>query len=120
MSHADPHPHPDPISYASPATDGPSGPMVPQVAAALGIASTFLGVAIFIAACFGFSAVFAFSVLPFALGCAGLILSIISGILYRNRLVDTHVLASLMTSFFGIIGGLLEIAAWRGWSLLGK
>jgi hypothetical protein len=120
MSHADPHAPSDPISYASPATAGPTGPMLPQVAAALGIAATFLGVAIFIAACFGLSAVFAFSVLPFSLGCAGFILSIVSGIFYRSRLADTQVLASLFTSFFGIIGGLLEMAAWQGWSVLGK
>jgi hypothetical protein len=120
MSHADPHAHSDPQSYASPETAGPAGPMLPQVAAALGIASTFLGVAIFIAACFGFTAVFAFSILPFALGCAGFVLSIIAGIFYRSRLADTQVLASLFTSLFGIIGGLLEIAAWQGWSVLGK
>jgi hypothetical protein len=120
MSHAD-HPAPsDPLSYASPATLGPAGPMLPQVAAALGIASTFLGVAIFIAACFGLTAAFAFSILPFGLGIAGFVLSIAAGIFYRSRLVDTQVLASLFTSLFGVIGGLLEIAAWQGWSVLGK
>jgi hypothetical protein len=107
------------LPYATPAGPGGSAPMLPQVGFALGIAGTLVGMFAFVVACFGYNFALAFSPLPLALGTAGLLLSIIAGIFYRNRLVDTQILASLFVSLFGIVGGLLEFAAWNHWPVLG-
>src|SRR6185503_19591064 len=98
MTHTNPGDPHGVLPYASPAVPTGSPPMLPQVGFALGIAATLLGMAAFVIACFGFSAALIFSPLPLLLGVAGLALTILAGIFHRNRLVDTHVLASLFVN----------------------
>ena len=82
----------------------------------MGIAACSIGLAIFLVGCFGFSAVFSFSLIPALLSVPGLILTIIGGV--RGEPVeDTHVLSSLATNLFAIVGSALLISVWRGWPL---
>lgn len=90
-----------------------------QVGSAMGIASVVLGLLTFLGACFGWEAALVFSPLPTMLGGVGLILTIVGAILSRT-VVDTQVLAALFVNAFGLVGGLLEMAAWLHWPVLGR
>jgi len=90
-----------------------------QVGGAMGIASVSLGLLVFLGACFGWEATLLFSPLPTVLGGVGLLLTIVGAV--RSRVtVDTQVLASLFVNAFGLFGGLLEMAAWLHWPVLGR
>ena len=86
-----------------------------KVGGALAIAGTIIGVLIFVAGCFGFGAAFMLSLIPAIFGAVGLILAIIGGVVQRPVGVeDTHVLAAIVLSIAVLVGGLLEVAIWRG------
>jgi hypothetical protein len=86
-----------------------------KVGGALAIAGTIIGALIFVAGCFGFSAAFMLSLIPTIFGAVGLVLAIIGGIVQHPVGVeDTHVLAAIVLSVAVLVGGLLEIAIWRG------
>ena len=95
-------------------------PTLVQIGSALGIASNCIGWAIFLMLCMGFTAASVFSPLPFALAVVGFVLTIIGGVTQKHADVDTHVLASIFLNIFGIVGGLLELAVWRQWTVLMK
>lgn len=89
-----------------------------QAGGSLGIAGVVIGFAIMLTACAGFGAAVKFSFLPLALGCVGMILTIAGAALKRTTVdLDTHVLASIFLNLFCIMGGLLEMAAWRHWEV---
>ncbi len=116
MSH-DPTAAPTP-SPASPSPYAPRRTPLVHIGGALGIASVVLGFLIFFTACAGFDAAVKLSLLPVLLGVPGLILVIVGGIFQKQAHVeDTHALAALFLTFFGILGGLLEMAAWLHWQL---
>jgi hypothetical protein len=105
------------LDYALPGLGGP--PKLLRLGGALGIAACVVGLLVFLAACMGFNAAFAFSWIPLGLGAIGFILSVVGGVTERPKLVeDTAVLGALFACCMGIIGGLLEVAVWRGWHLL--
>ena len=86
-----------------------------KVGGALTIAGASIGTLIFVAGCFGMSAAFALSLIPTIFGAIGLVLSIGGGIFQRPVGVeDTQVLAAIMLSVATLLGGLLEVAIWRG------
>jgi hypothetical protein len=96
-------------------------PTLVQIGSALGIASNLLGWAIFLMLCMGFEqAKIGFSLLPLALGVVGFVLTCVGGVTQKHADVDTHVLASIFVNLFGIVGGLLEMAYWLGWTVLPK
>ena len=84
----------------------------------LSIAACIIGMAIFVGACFGFSAAFGLSFIPLAMASVGLILSIVGG---TNHFVaeteGTQVLAAIFVSVFGILGALILMAAWLNWTV---
>lgn len=91
-----------------------------RVGGALGIAATFIGLAIFLGACAGINAVLTLSILPLLLSAPGLALTFIGGNTQHDPNVpDTHVLASIFINIAGIAGALLLISAWMGWKILG-
>jgi hypothetical protein len=94
---------------------GPSSTIV--VGAGMGIAGAFLGLVIFLAACFGLEGSFLFSPLPFVLGTIGLILCIVGAVRGRGNLDDTQVLGAMFVCFFGIVGGLLEMSVRYKWAI---
>lgn len=82
----------------------------------LGIVGCCAGFVIFFAACAGAEAVFKFSLAPVALGGAGMLLTVLVGVIARDRLTeDTHVMAALFANLCSVLGGVLEVAAWRHW-----
>ena len=104
----------DTLNYASPGTTRGGISMV-KVGGALAIAGTIIGAMIFLAGCFGFSAAFMLSPIPVIFGAVGLVLAIIGGIVQHPVGVeDTHVLAAIVLSLAVLVGGMLEIAIWRG------
>ena len=82
----------------------------------LAIAGTIIGTFIFVFGCFGFGAAFTLSIIPAALGGAGLILGIVGGVTQPHApgIEDTQVLASIVLSLAVLCGGMIEILIWRG------
>ena len=94
-----------------------SSPLV-RLGGGLGIAACVVGLLIFFAACHGWAGALTLSIVPVLLSLPGLVLTIFGAVAQRDRVSeDTHVLAALFTTTMGLIGGLLEMAAWRGWPL---
>ena|SRR2546421_3782452 len=90
-----------------------------KVGGGLAIAGCMIGMAIFVAACFGFGAAFSLSFLPLIFGGVGLILCIVGGFAVNvGQTEPTQVLASIFVSIFSIIGGLLLMAIWLHWTVL--
>jgi len=97
---------------------GPSTTIL--VGAGLGIAGAFLGLAIFLAACFGLEGSFLFSPLPLILGAVGLIVCIIGAISGKGSLDDTQVLGAMFVCLFGIVGGILEMSVRYNWHIFAQ
>src|SRR3954453_8156597 len=105
-----------PLNYAS----GPTGrrTSLVRLGGALGTAACCIGIAIFLAGCAGFGAVFALSILPFLLGLAGFVISIVGGIMKDTQVEDPQVFAAIFIGVLGIVGGLLLMAVWLNWKVL--
>jgi hypothetical protein len=116
MSEIHPHSGPSHIEYGRGAPR-PSGIIV--VGAGMGVASAFIGLAIFLAACFGLEGSFLFAPIPFILGAVGLIICIVGTVIGKGSLDDTQVLGALFVCLFGIIGGLLEMSVRYKWPIFG-
>src|SRR5690242_5182419 len=100
---------------------GPRRVALVQVGGALGIAACIIGLAIFLAGCAGYGAVFNLSMIPLALGFIGLVLAIVGGFVQKTpHLEDTAAIAAMFVSILGVIGGLLEVGAWCGWTILAR
>ena len=106
------------IDYPVVATVDPGGSGMLRLGGALGIAACAVGLVIMVAACAGLNKAVVLSIIPVALSLPGLIISVV-GAVTQKRLIaeDTHVLHALFANMAGLIGGLLEMAAWRNWHL---
>ena len=107
-----------PLDYARPGI-GPRPSTTILVGGGMGIAGAFLGLIIFLAACFGFEGAFLFSPLPFLLGAIGLVVCIVGAVTGKGNIEDTQVLGVMFVCLFGIVGGLLEMSVRYGWHVLG-
>ena len=84
----------------------------------LGVAGCCIGFGVFFLTCAGVGAALKISVAPLGLGALGILLTLVGGVIARDRLTeDTHVLASLFTNLCSVLGGLLEMCVWRGWHI---
>jgi hypothetical protein len=84
-----------------------------QVGGALGIAATFLALAVFVLALFGNLGALTLSPLPLILGGLGMVLTIIGAVLVpHGGDSDTQPLAALFTSLFGVVGGYFLVVFW--------
>jgi len=90
------------------------------VGGGMGVAGAFLGLIIFLTACFGLEGSFLFSPLPLVLGAVGLVVAIVGAIRGKGTLDDTQVLGAMFVCLFGIVGGLLEMSVRYGWHVLGS
>jgi hypothetical protein len=91
------------------------GTSLVKVGGALAIAGTCIGLAVFVAGCFGFGAAFTLSPIPTLLGSLGLALAIIGGATQHAAGVeDTHVLSAIVLSIAVLLGGALEMCVWLG------
>jgi len=87
----------------------------------LGIAACIVGLLIFVSGCFGLSKVIVLFLFPVGLSIPGLIVSIVGAVKDKALITeDTHVLQALFTNFAGLLGGLLEMAAWLHWPVFHK
>ena len=114
----DPHTtHPAPPAAAA-TVPVPSGSPLVRFGGVLGILACVIGLAIFLLACAGWDRAVTFSYIPPALGVPGLLLAVLGAVVQKHRIgEDTHVLQALFTNSLGIVGGLLEMAVWRGWPI---
>ena len=112
--------HPDlPIAEDS-ALPVSSSPKV-RLGGGLGIAASVVGLIVFLGACAGFEKALVLSVIPILLGAVGLVLSLWGAFVEKDQISeDTHVLQALFVCAIGIIGGLLQMAVWRGWMIFPK
>ena len=102
------------LNYGSPGSTR-AGISLVKVGGALAVSGAVIGTLIFVAGCFGFGAAFTLSLIPTILGAVGLALTLFGGFAQKPIGVeDTHVLAAVIISIAVLLGGLLEIAIWRG------
>jgi hypothetical protein len=87
-----------------------------RIGGGLGIAAAIIGLALFVAACAGFDASLKLSFIPLVLSIPGIVLAVIGGITQQN-LEDTHVMAAVFPNILGIVGGLVMMAVWLGWTV---
>ena len=80
----------------------------------IGIAGTLVGLAIFMAGCFGFMRAFDLAILPLAASAVGLVLTVVGGVLRKGGVERTGVVASLFVNVFALVGGLLLLAMLNG------
>ena len=89
-----------------------------RLGGALGIAACMVGFAAFLAACAGVNKAMALSIIPVALAAPGLVIAMVGAVVQKRAIgEDTHVLHALFACACGLIGGLLEMAVWRGWPI---
>jgi hypothetical protein len=89
-----------------------------QIGGALGIAACIIGMAIFLTACAGFNAAFTLSLIPLALAGPGLVITIVGGFVQKDiQIEDTAAISAMFVTIAGILGGLVEVAVWRGWPI---
>lgn len=94
-----------------------SSPLV-RLGGALGIAASIVGLLILLAGCAGLNKAVVFSIIPVVLAAPGLVLTLVGAISQKNMVSeDTHVLLAVFTNACGLIGGLVEMAVWRGWPI---
>ena len=116
-------PHPTaggsrPLDYSNAVTMNPPASGLVRLGGALGIAACCVGLVVLLAACMGMGMVLALSIIPVALSVPGLVLSIWGAVFQKHQISeDTHVLHALFVNGVGLIGGVLEMAAWRNWPL---
>jgi membrane protease YdiL (CAAX protease family) len=104
------------IGYASPVLG--HGTKLARTGGAIGIAGTFIGLAIFMGGCMGVHMSFALSPICLILGLVGLPISIVGGVMKKDPAIeDTHVLAAILINVGVIAGAFLEIMIWRGWPM---
>jgi len=109
------------IAYGMPDSTYPAmtsaSPLV-RLGGSLGIAAASVGLLVFIAACFGFRMALVLSIIPVGLSLPGLISTLIGAVTQRSQISeDTHVLHALFGNIIGLLGGLLEMAAWLHWPI---
>ncbi len=107
-----------PLEYGTAASVIPTGSGLLRLGGGLGIAACFVGLAVMVAACAGLNMALVLSLVPVGLSAVGLVLSV-AGAVFQKRMIaeDTHVIHALFANMAGLIGGLLEMAAWRHWHL---
>ncbi len=111
-----PSSHTLPIAVEGPMA-APSSPLL-RIGGGLGIAGSVVGLLIMLAACFGYERAIALSIIPVLLGAVGFVLSLVGALSQRAMISeDTHVMQALFVSVISVIGGLVEMAAWRGWAI---
>lgn len=94
-------------------------PTLARVGGALGVAGCCVGLLLFLVACAGFDAAFVLSVIPLILGVVGLVLVCAGGFSRRSEeMAETHFVFALFLCFLAAVGGLVELALWRGWPIL--
>jgi hypothetical protein len=107
-----------PLDYGNAASIVPTGSGLLRLGGGLGIAACAVGLAVMVAACAGLNMALALSLVPVGLSAVGLVISVV-GAISQKRLIteDTHVLHALFANFVGLVGGLLEMTAWRHWHI---
>ena len=109
------------IAYGLPDSTYPAmtsaSPLV-RLGGSLGIAAASVGLMVMIAACFGFRMALVLSIIPVGLSLPGLVISIMGAVTQKSQISeDTHVLHALFGNIVGLLGGLLEMAAWLHWPI---
>src|SRR5438477_6472820 len=107
-----------PLDYPSSAALPPASSGMLRLGGSLGIAACAVGIAIMVAACAGYGKVVVMSLIPVALSVPGLVISIVGAVFQKKQISeDTHVMHALYANTVGLLGGLLEMAAWQNWPL---
>ena len=110
MTHTSPAATPDPDAPAK------SSPLV-NLGGMIGIAGSFIGLAIFMAACFGQSKAFDLSIIPLLASAAGIVLTVLGGVTRKGGVELMGIVASLFVNVFAGVGGILLFALTKGSTL---
>jgi hypothetical protein len=101
-------------SAADPSPQGRSSSPLVNLGGMIGIAGSLIGLAIFMAGCFGFMRAFDLAILPLAASAIGLVLTVVGGVSRTGGVERTGVVASLFVNVFALVGGLLLYAMLNG------
>jgi hypothetical protein len=86
-----------------------------KIGGSLGIAATFIAVAVFVVACFRLEAVLILSPLPLLLGAVGLVLSVIGGVIRKHvHDEETQPIAAMFACITGVVLGTVELWIYIG------
>jgi len=95
-----------------------TGSSLLRLGGGLGIAACVIGLLIFVTGCFGLGKVLVLSLIPVGLSVPGLIVTLVGAVKDKPLITeDTHVLQALFACVAGLLGGLVEMAAWLHWPL---
>jgi hypothetical protein len=83
----------------------------------LGIAACAIGIAIFLGGCAGMSAAFNLALIPLIMSAAGMVFTVVGGVLRKGGVEHTGILAGVFINLFGLVGGLLELAVAQNWAI---
>jgi hypothetical protein len=86
----------------------------------LGMAACAIGLAIFLAGCFGMNAVFSMAIIPLLMSATGMVFTVVGGVLRKGGVEHTGILAGLFVNLFGLVGGFLELAVAQNWAIFPK
>src|SRR4051812_12757597 len=109
----------EPLPHTLPSTYLGNPPKLLRLGGGLGMAGSCVGIAVLLLACGGISMALVMSFIPLILGAVGFVLSLVGANTEKRQIGkdDTHVMGALFICCMAIIGGLVEMAAWRGWML---
>ena len=80
---------------------------------ALGIASCFVALLIFLVALLGLNAAFIFSPIPILFAVLGAVLTVCGGVVHPAPGVEeTQPIVAVFVCLFGLVGGLIELLFW--------
>ncbi len=95
-----------------------SGSSLARIGGAIAVAGTLIGCAIFLGGCAGYGASFALSPIPLILGILGFALTLVGGFFsHEPGLNDGQMVAAYAINLAVVLGALLLMAVWRGWTI---
>jgi hypothetical protein len=105
------------MSHSSLAADNeiaPKNSPLVNLGGMIGIAGSVIGLAIFMAACFGQAKAFELAILPLIASVAGIVLTVVGGVMRKGGVELMGIVASLFVNVFSGVGGILLFALTQG------
>jgi len=83
----------------------------------LGFSACMVGFFIFVLGCHGYAFAFKLALIPIGMGVLGMGVTVIGALRRSGGPEDTPILAAIFLNLFAIVGGFMELAAWKEWAI---